>query len=54
MDLNARTILLLIAVICFVLAAIGIGLGEIGLVPLGLAFFAGAFLIGDGGFNLRR
>ena len=54
MDLNARTILLLVAVICFVLAAIGIALGEINLVPLGLAFFAGAFLIGDGGFNLRR
>jgi hypothetical protein len=53
MNLGLRSILLIIAVICFVLAAIGIGLGDIGLVALGLAFFAGAFLVGDGGLNLR-
>ena len=53
MNLGVRSILLIVAVICFVLAALGVGLGAIGLVPLGLAFFAGAFLVGDGGLNLR-
>ena len=53
MNLGLRSILLIVAVICFVLAAIGVGLGEISLVALGLAFFAGAFLVGDGGLNLR-
>lgn len=53
MNLGARSILLLVAVVCFVLAAFGVALGTIGLVPLGLACFAGAFLLGDGGLNLR-
>ncbi len=53
MNLGARSILLLVAVVCFVLAAFGVSLGTIDLVPLGLAFFAGAFLLGDGGLNLR-
>lgn len=53
MNLGVRSILLIVAIICFVLAALGVGLGAIGLVPLGLAFFAGAFLVGDGGLNLR-
>jgi len=52
-NLGLRSILLIVAIVCFVLAAIGIGLGDIGLVPLGLAFFAAAFLVGDGGLNLR-
>ncbi len=47
MTLTLRTLLLLIAVICFVLAAIGLDLGTISLLPLGLAFFAGAFLVPD-------
>lgn len=38
-------ILLLIAVVLFVLAAFGVSLGTVGLVPLGLAFFAGAGLV---------
>ena len=54
MNLGLRSILLIIAVVCFVLAAIGTGIGGIALIPLGLAFFAGAFLVGDGGLNLRR
>ena len=54
MSLTPRTILLLVAVILFVLAAFNVSLGTIALVPLGLAFFAAAFLLGDGGFNLRR
>lgn len=53
MSLGPRSILLLVAVILFVLAAIGVSLGEIGLIPLGLALFAGAFLLGDGGFARR-
>ena len=53
MNLGLRSILLLVAVVLFVLAAVGVSLGTIGLVPLGLAFFAGAFLLGDGGLNLR-
>lgn len=53
MNLGLRSILLIVAIVCFVLAAIGVGLGAIGLVPLGLAFFAGAFLVGEGGLNLR-
>jgi hypothetical protein len=51
--MSVRSILLLVAVVLFVLAAVGVGLGGISLVPLGLAFFAAAFLLGDGGLNLR-
>lgn len=54
MNLGLRSILLIVAIICFVLAAIGTSLGTIGLVPLGLAFLAGAFLLGDGGLKLGR
>ena len=53
MNMSLRSILLLVAVVLFVLAAVGVSLGTIGLVPLGLAFFAGAFLLGEGGLNLR-
>ncbi len=52
-NMSVRSILLLVAVVLFVLAAVGVGLGEISLVPLGLAFFAAAFLLGEGGRNLR-
>ena len=54
MSLTPRTILLLIAVILFLLATFGMALGSIAILPLGLAAFAGAFLLGDGGLNLRR
>lgn len=50
--MNIRSILLLIAVVCFVLAAVGIGLGGVNLTAIGLAAFAGAFLVGEGGFKL--
>jgi hypothetical protein len=53
MNLGLRSILLIVAIICFVLAAIGVGLGDVSLVPLGLAFFAAAFLVGDGGLDIR-
>ncbi len=52
--MGLSSILLIVAIICFVLAALGIALGSISLVALGLAFFAGSFLVGDGGLNLRR
>jgi hypothetical protein len=42
-----RAILLIIAVVLFVLAGIGIGLGGLSLEALGLAAFAGAFLIAE-------
>lgn len=42
---NVATVLLVIAIICFVLAAIGLDV-NVSLVALGLAFFAGAFLAG--------
>ena len=54
MSLTPRTILLLVAVILFLLLTFGIQLGSVALLPLGLAAFAGAFLLGDGGLNLRR
>ena len=53
MNLSIRSILLLVAVVLFVLAAIGVNVGGVSLVPLGLAFFAGAFLVAEGGFGLR-
>ena len=53
MNFGLRSILLIVAVVCFALAAVGIALGGIALVPVGLAFFAAASLVGDGGFRLR-
>ncbi len=44
MRFTASAILLIVAVVLFVLEGIGIGLGEISLLALGLAAFAGAFL----------
>jgi len=43
-DTSPAGILLIAAVVLFVLAAIGINVGDIALVPLGLAAFAAAFL----------
>ena len=53
MNMGLRSILLLVAVVLFVLATLNVSLGDINLLPLGLAFFAGAFLVGDGGLNVR-
>jgi hypothetical protein len=49
MSLGPRSILLIVAVVLFLLDAFGVALGTVGLLPLGLAAFAAAFLIGDGG-----
>jgi hypothetical protein len=40
-----RLVFLVVAIILFILAAIGVGLGSVNLVPLGLAFVAGAMLV---------
>jgi hypothetical protein len=53
-NVSIRSILILVAVVIFVLAAFDVNLGTVGLVPLGLAFFAGAFLVSESGFPLRR
>ena len=47
--MSPAAILLIVAVIVFLLAAFGIVLGTVQLVPLGLALFAAAFLLGGGG-----
>lgn len=47
MQLTLRTLCLLIAVILFVVAAIGIDVRGVSLVALGLAFFAGSFVVPD-------
>jgi hypothetical protein len=52
--LTMRSILLLIAVVLFILAALGIDLGKIALVPLGLALFAAAFVVPDAVLSSRR
>ena len=46
-NLGLRSLLLLAAVVCFLLGALGVDVGKISIVPLGLALFAGAFLVGD-------
>lgn len=38
-------ILLIVAVVCFVLAAVGVSLEDVDLTNLGLAAFAGAFIL---------
>lgn len=43
--MSAGRVLLLVAVICFVLAALPAVTLGVGLVPLGLAFFAASFLV---------
>jgi hypothetical protein len=37
-------ILLVVAIVLFVLAALGVTLGSVALIPLGLAFLAASFL----------
>ncbi|HUQ78831.1 MAG TPA: hypothetical protein VM427_08200 [Patescibacteria group bacterium] len=54
MTLTFRSILLLIAVVLFVLAALKVDLGGISATALGLASFAGAFLVPETAFRTRR
>lgn len=44
-NIGVRSVLLIIAIICFIVAALGIDVGRISVVAVGLAFFAGAFLV---------
>lgn len=41
-------LLLVLALLCFILAAFGATIGHVALVPLGLAFWVGAYLVGGG------
>jgi len=43
------SILILVAIVCFVLAAIGVDIGRVALTPLGLAFGFGGLLVGNRG-----
>ena len=52
MKFNRRSLLLLIAVVLFALSAIGIGFGGVGLTSIGLAAFAGAFLVDESGLRI--
>jgi hypothetical protein len=54
MSFSLRMLLLLIAVIVFVIAAFGVRVGDVSLVAIGLAFFAGAFLVPDTLLGPRR
>jgi hypothetical protein len=46
MTLSLRAVLLLVAVVLFVIGAVGYNPPRGSLVPAGLAFFAAAFLLG--------
>lgn len=54
MTLTIRSVLLLIAVVLFVLAAVGVDLGRISVVALGLACFAAAFVVPETALGTRR
>jgi len=47
MQLTARTLCILLAVVLFVLAGVGIGFSGISLAWLGMALFAGSFVVPD-------
>jgi hypothetical protein len=51
---GARSLLILIAVIAFVLAAFGFDVRGVSLTALGLAFFAASWLVPEGLFGRRR
>jgi hypothetical protein len=44
--MTLSTILMAVALICFVLGAIGVRTGKVSMVPLGLAFWVLATLVG--------
>lgn len=45
MQLTASAVLILISVVLFALAAFGVGFASVGIVPLGLAFFAAGHIV---------
>jgi hypothetical protein len=54
MALTFRSLLLVIAVILFILSALGVGVSGISLSALGLACFAGSFVVPDRALSSRR
>lgn len=46
------SILILVAIVCFVLAALGIDVGRVALTPLGLAFGFAGLLAGKRGLRV--
>ena len=54
MSLTFRSLLLLVAVLLFVLAAVGVDVSGISLIPLGLACFAASFIVPDTAVGSRR
>ena len=46
------SILILVAILCFVLAAIGVDVGRVALTPLGLAFGFAGLLVGNRGLRV--
>ena len=46
-SIGVRSLLLILALITFVIAALGLDVGRISLVAVGLAFFAASFLADD-------
>lgn len=54
MNLTTRSLLLLAAVILFIVDAIGVSVGAVSLLALGLACFAGSFLVSDTRLGGRR
>jgi ABC-type amino acid transport system permease subunit len=46
-NIGLRSLLLVIAIICFIVAALGVNLDRISVGWVGLAFFAGSFLVED-------
>jgi hypothetical protein len=46
-NIGVRSLLLIIAIICFIVAALGIDVGRISILAVGLAFFAAAFVVPD-------
>ncbi len=53
MTLTFRSLLLVIAVILFVLAAVGVDVSGVSLVPLGLACFAASFVVPERALGRR-
>ena len=51
-DSSAGSILIIVAVALFVLDALSVSIGSVGLLPLGLAAFAASFLFKRGGLSL--
>jgi hypothetical protein len=54
MQLTLRTLCLLIAVVLFVIYAIDVRTGDVSLLGVGLAFFAGSFTVPDTTLSQRR